>query len=312
MKKYFLNIAIFLLTVITCDYLISDYLDNVYNKNICSHSGGDLNYFLNNLNADTIVVGSSRVSQMINPKTIGKNIKNVTKVAKHFYYHYSVINLLNQKKRLPKKMLILNLELIDIYESLHERLIDDVFYLKYFYDKSKSVKNIIDSKSNFEKYKFFFKCYKFNGENFLVFKNKFQNICSIDTIGFSPLISNKNDSVRLLKSINTVKKELNNYTKYNYDVFNKIDEISSLCKKKHIKFVLLNGPNIYFPKKYKQASLAMKEFCKKNRITYIDFSLKNLPVFKNKKNWYDQLHLNKEGAEIYSKFLKKEIKKIDN
>ena len=131
MKKIIQKTLLTIIIVISIDRLLGLYLSTLYENNYYDHASGDVNKILKGKTSDTLIIGSSRVYTMIDPNIIGNNIQLVSKPAKHSYYNIAVVDLMAQYNKLPKKMLIFNIEVEDVYESVKPRLIEDVCYLKY-------------------------------------------------------------------------------------------------------------------------------------------------------------------------------------
>jgi hypothetical protein len=305
MKKFFTYLILTLFLIFTIDQILDRYLSSLYENNFCDNAGGDLNHYLKHERKDVVIIGSSRVENMINPEIIAKSAINISKPAKHFYYNIAVADLLDQHKKMPGKVLIFNIEVEDIYKENEERLINDVFYLKYYYYSNEFIKSVINSKSRFEKCKYIFRSYRFNGDNFTIVTNPLQNICVSSKNGFYPLTKSKNDKNRLDQGVKEMK--LLTYKNQNPEFFKKLKHLVELCKKNKVKLIVLYGPNFYLPDCFRQASLTLKKYCKKNKINYLDYSLSHFKDFANSDLWYDQFHLNNIGAEKYSRMLNKDI-----
>lgn len=308
MGKFIKYLILTVFLVFTIDQILNAYLSNLYEKNYCENAGGDLNYYLKHKPKNIVIIGSSRVNTMINPDIIGPGSINISKPAKHFYYNIAVANLLDQHKKMPRNVLIFNVEVEDMYKENEERLINDVFYLKYYYYTNDFIRTIINSKSRFEKFKFIFKSYRFNGENMTVVTNPLQNICVTSKNGFHPLIKSKNDKTILDQGVKEMKQL--NYRIQNPEFFIKLKHLIELCKKNNVKLILVNGPNYYFPSCFKSASILLKNYCIKNNINYLDYSLNHMGEFASSTLWHDRFHLNSIGAEKYSKMLKNDLDSI--
>ncbi len=308
-KRNLVKILISLLVIFAFDRLVGAYLSRLYERNECEHASGDLNAFLKSKEPfDTLIIGSSRVNTMINPRLLGKKIRNITKPAKHFYYSVAVTDLLSQHDRMPKKMLIVNIELEDLFAETEERLIEDVCYLKYYYGKNDFITAMINQRGFFERLKFFFSCYRFNGENIKLVTNPFQNICITSENGFIPLQKGIGDEERLQKGLS----EMNQlyFTKMNKEFIVRLTHLLSICQKANVKLVLIHGPN-YCKMNYMHiGSKFLTKYCKKNSIPYIDFTTKYVKKFGSKSLWFDHLHLNAEAATQYTLLLKKELRSL--
>jgi hypothetical protein len=310
MNRFIIKALALLFCLFIVDFGIGRKLDHFYESNFCQNSGGALNYYFKFQKADTIFIGSSRVYSMIIPNIIGENVLNVADASKHLYYNTAVVSLMEKYNKLPKKMLVLNLEAEDVYKENKAKLIDDVFYLKYYYDKDQYIKSLINSKNYFEKFKFIMSSYRFNGENFLIITNKIQKICDNDFKSYYPIYKSSKDSLNVIKGIREYKKTYSD--KINKDVFKAIKKIQTICKRHKLKFVILYGPHFYYPEFLKKASSFVEKFCIKNNIVYLDFNKEEYKQFNKINSWVDITHLNHQASIIYSKLIKTELKKIDN
>lgn len=314
MKKFLTYLILTLFLLYTIDRVLDAYLSSIYEKNFCENAGGDLNFYLKHDRKDVVIIGSSRVNTMINPEIIATNAINISKPAKHFYYNIAVADLLDQHKKMPQKLLVFNIEVEDLYKETEERLISDVFYLKYYYYSNEFIQSVINSKSRFEKCKFIFRSYRFNGDNFTIVTNPLQNICTLSKNGFCPLNKTQNDKIRLDQGIEEMKAL--SLKIVNQEFFNKLKYLVQLSKKNKIELVVLYGPNFYLPKSFEISSNLIREFCSKNKIHYLNYSLDHTNSFASQQLWYDHIHLNNVGAEKYSKMLRKDLdsllKKTDN
>ena len=54
----------------------------------------------------------------------------------------------------------------------------------------------------------------------------------------------------------------------------------------------------------KDASIILSNYCASSEIKFIDFNFTTIDALDSKKYWYDNMHLNHSGAEIYSKKIK--------
>jgi hypothetical protein len=254
------------------------------------------------------VIGSSRVNTMVNPKLLGNKLTNITKAAKHTYYNIAVLDLLSQYKRMPKKAVIFNIEVEDAYYTSEKRMIEDVCYLKYYYGKNTFISETINERGPFEKLKYIFSSYRFNGENFTIITNPLQEICVTYENGFIPLVKGTCDDRRLIKGILEMKKV--NFSGQNLSFIKKLKHLKKLCEVNNIELILIHAPYYYIPNYLRKGIFMVKNISNKLHIDFIDFALKYERRFHKKGLWYDHLHLNAEGADVYTKLLKKELTNI--
>lgn len=211
---------------------------------------------------------------------------------------------------MPNKLLVFNIEVEDVYASFESKLIEDVFYLKYYYWENKTVRDYINRRSRYEFLKFCFQSYRFNGENFTVLTHPLQNICIKSEKGFYPKFKTNADSARVFQGI----KEMNklNLNGLNRKIPIALKRLKKLCEKHKTELVIIYGPNYYYPKKLKKGSIVFQKYCRDLKIKYLDFSLTKNSEFSDIELWHDHIHLNHLGAEKYSVMLRNELRKSGN
>jgi hypothetical protein len=311
MKKTLINILKIIVLSILIDVFLGMYFNSLYEKNYCQHACGDLNYYLKHGDSDTIIIGSSRVNTMINNKLINKNSVNLSKPGKHILYNTAVISLLKQFNKFPKDLIILNLELDDFILENEKKNLADVYYLKYYYHKNEYIRKKINENSIYEPIKFLSQSYRFNGDNFKLFSNQFQNICDSKINGYYPL------DYTIPKEKFITEKRSESYAKsnrFNNKIFNELTLINQICISKKTKFYILLGPTINKTGGLKQSVFReLKKFCSKNKIEFLNLYQSN--TFNDFSYWADLIHLNKKGSIIYTKMIidqLNQLKKIDN
>ena len=258
-----------IILIILVDQSIGFYMTKLYERNFCQHSVGDINWYLKKGKSDVVFIGSSRVNTMIDNQLISKGSVNLSKPGKHLYYNLAIFHLLKQYNKLPQSKIILNIELEDFLIENEMRLVDDVYYLKYY---------------------------------FKLFTNQFQNICDEEINGYYPLNSTILNSKYAKESSKWL---LNSNEKINYMAFREIVYIQQICKLKKIKLYILLGPRLNNISNENQLLKSVVHFCKKNEIELLNFSQSD--KFKQYSLWADRVHLNKKGSEIYTEMIRQRI-----
>lgn len=289
------------------DQLCGVYLDSLYQENRCDYSNGKLNTYLDSTPPDTLFVGSSRVINNINPVLLGKKSKNLAFVKKHIYHNAALIDILDDQKKLPKKTLILNFEIEDLYMQSEESMLDQLYSLKYYYYKNDLVKKLIDRKGFQERIKMLSRVYRHNGEGWkLISYPLYYNCPQTDDSGYLPLFPSERDSIRLSKALIDDFKPFN-FRKINPTTLGLLRGISNTCKRNNIELILITAPYYKFHKELKKGSEYFTGYAKKNGYKYIDFNKNKSPELDSRRLWYDNMHLNDDGVKVFSKYLKKEL-----
>jgi hypothetical protein len=244
---------------------------------------------------------------MVKPELLGPKTKNLALQHKHVYHNIALADILRQEGKLPKKMLVLNFEVEDIYMKTQGNLLNQLYSLKYYYHKNDLVKELINLKGFQERIKMLSSIYRHNGEGWKMFSYPIHNNCPTPTAdGYVPLIPGPLDSARLEQSL------IDDFEPFNFKTINpKVQELilylKSTCDEERIELRIIHGPYYKLHEELKVASKRFKAFCTKHNINYIDYCEGNTAELNKKELWYDNMHLNDSGASIYTTMIKKSL-----
>ena len=307
LKKTIYHSILLILLIVFTDQLLGYYLEKKYTSNECFYANGEINDFIKNKKCDTLFIGSSRVLHMIQPDIIGPNCLNLAKHKKHNYYQTAIVKLLEAEGKLPTKMLVLNIEIEDLFGEKKEELIDQVLSLKYYYTTNSTVKNFIDETGWQERIKFISTTYRFNSYGLQLITNPIEGVCPKHPItGYIPLFPTKNDSARLAQSLIDDFHPIHSKN-INTTVFQNILNIKNTCDKHGISFKIIDAPYYKVHPEYAYVSKALSNYCDSIGVEFIDFKYTQIPGLEKKTMWYDNMHTNDNGSKIYSRFLKTKI-----
>lgn len=299
MKKVHIRIIVFIVLLVSLDQLGGAYLDGLYEKNQCNYSNGALNDYLANKQCDTLFVGSSRVLHMVRPSLLGPKSLNLAQQRKHLYHNTALVDILSKNNTLPKKVLVFNIELEDLHRQTHERLLEDVYSLKYYYYKNPLVGKYIRQKGWQENIKFLSSLYRHNGSGWKLITYPMEGNCArMPQDGYIPLTPTDRDSIRLFRGL--AEFEPFNFKKPNKTAYESLNTLQSICKKADIELIIINAPYYHFHEELKTTSTRFKRYCNQHGIRFIDFNDDLPKELKSPDMWYDNMHLNDHGAEIYT------------
>lgn len=306
-KKTVYRFILFLGLVILADQIIGYLLDKKYESNTCFFSNGELNNYIKNQKYDTLIIGSSRVMNMIDSKILGPNCFNLAKPQKHNYYHTAIIDILNEENKLPSKLLILNIEVEDLFMEREPVLIEHVNSLGYYYSNNKLITNFINKQGWTVRIKHLSHIYRHNPNGLMLITNPIENVCmEYPENGYLGLKPTPYDSIRLAQSLIDDFKPIKNQ-RINNTIFQNILHVKSLCDKKGIQLLIIDAPYYKIHPTYKIASKVLTNFCKNQNINFIDFKFETINGLKDKNKWYDNMHTNEIGSQIYTRYLKEKI-----
>lgn len=297
---------LFILTIKLIDSLVAGSLDYCYERTSYGESGGNLTAYLNFGTCDTLILGASRAQNGINPAVFGAQAYNLSYQQKHILFLTALIDILDQKKKLPQNLLLLHLEVEDFSASTDSINQLDIHYLKYFYDKNAFVRSEIQKSSPTTFLKYTMDSYRHNKTAIALVSDYFQrrnqtigergyyglsmNSKSFDTTNVN-LLSNKSD---LFKASPLAKKCL--------------QRILEICKRNQLKIIIVTAPLYRIDEKYERLSTQFSAHLKELELPYLNYNKEELNPHYPLSFWYDFKHLNLMGSKTFSADLKKQLK----
>lgn len=301
-KKFILNFFVFIAVLLALDYACGSVLEYFFYK---QKTGPDyqITNTISAANQDVMIFGNSRAQAHYNDSIISKDLSlsccnaGLTGGYSIFFPSFEIAQVL---KRHHPKVIVYELSpfTLGYWQGDYDRLSVLTPYINKFPDS----KELILMKGNNEQIKILSKTYLFNSRIHLIvlytlFQNRFKNVK-----GFMPIKGLKFD-------IN--KCEVNPFSQYIGIDDNKVKILQKtidLCKRENVTLIFVNSPfyhsnQIVQSKAYSKTMSILKE----NNCNYIDMS--NDTIFMSKTDLFaNQLHLNTQGANLFSTILSQKIK----
>lgn len=309
MKKHkaLYRLLFIIASIVLLDQWFGLYLDHKQEQNKCDYCNGKINFFVDQEQCDTLFIGSSRVLHSIKPQLVGPNSRILGYQNKDICHNVALYDIISSKKRNPSKTLVFNIDLDDLFTP-DQRLLERVYSLKYFYTQNDFVRSLIDRIGYEERIKFVSRLYKHNGNGWKLIARPITNNCkTISLSGYEPLIPGPLDSIRLAKSIEEDFKQLDASQKQDL-IYEMLNHLKSLTDQQGVELIVINAPYYTIQEDWFSASKEFGIQCKKTGIKYIDFNQMELPELENRSLWYDNMHLNDDGASIFSKIIGQTLK----
>ena len=298
MKKYIIGILIFFFCFWGADRLvghISDYLvehaisgNTQKNEYICDHT-----------NEEILIMGSSRAVHHYDPRIIedslGMSCYNCGYDGCGSVTAYGLLKILSS--RYSPKVIIYEITPGFDYLKIDKDNTKYLGPLKNYYDRD-GIDSIFMTVSPTERWKMCSYMYRMNSKALQMLS---ENIVKRnETIkGFHT----KEKSMSYEPDIDETHKEL----EFDDVKINCLRKIISLCKKHKIKLVFSVSPSYNKTDSYKYAYA--ENLAKVNNIPFISHYSDTL-INRNKDNFYDQVHMNMKGAQIFTRKIVCELKTI--
>jgi len=313
-KKTFLFFLPILLIAYPLDYLISTCL-----KNPNSAKGEAIKWdiiYKKKVDAQTYIYGSSRARQHFNVKIIEDNFHessyNFGIEGHNFLIQYLLHKEISKFNPTPKTIIFS----IDYFTFEQKNgLYNQEQFLPYMLF-NESFRSTLSKFNGFSFWDYYLPLIRYIGRSKsinmaywgLYFKlNKIQyNSSSYKGFNAQNKVWN-ND-------LETAKSDMNNYyVKFDTSAINLFQKFIRECKKDNINLILVYSPEFYEGQHFVQNRNELIEKINKisidNDLTFLDYS--HHPLSFEKKYFYNTLHLNKEGSDLFTHIFCQDIKKIN-
>jgi hypothetical protein len=297
--SFFLKIFIFIFCLVIIDFSLGSLFDFFYFK-MNSGENSRTTYTINKSKEPLIIFGSSRANHHYNPEILKNELKmvayNAGKDGQSILYNYALLQSISERSKIQVIILELDMDEFNYSENTYNRLSS----LLPYYSTNEYIDEIVNLKSPFEKYKAFSRLYRYNSLPLSIAWNSlFKNREFKNENGFIPLVGILDKPIQLMEnpksvSVDTLK------VKYFRSFISRAKEINAKV------FVFVSPMFLKFnsPNTFQKAS----KICVELNVPFKDFTQDS--IFLNHREYFkDELHLNSEGATIYTKLISNEIKK---
>jgi hypothetical protein len=308
MVKFFKNLILFLFPLILFSYGIDIFISKNLKKSN-TYTEGEFStwnaIFDRKINSEILVYGNSRAWMHINSKTLSQklnvNVYNLGISGHNFWLQnlrHSLIMELNKKP----KIIIHSIDIFTLDKKTNLYLCDQ--FLPYMLWNSK-IKAATKSYNGFKNFDYIIPLIRYYGkheaisESLSMFFNLHPNPKKRIN-GFEGQDKKWNSDFEVVKK-NTASFEAN----IDNPSVKLFETYLDYCKKKGIRIIFVYTPEFIegqkFIKNRNQIINIFKNYSKKYNILFLDYS--NDPISHNKKYFYNVLHMNKNGADVFSERL---------
>ncbi|MES2518275.1 MAG: hypothetical protein V4585_09225 [Bacteroidota bacterium] len=257
------------------------------------------------INADLLIMGSSRAAFHISPKiidsTLSLNSYNLGLSAWHFDMQYARFKMYLQHNRMPKYII----HNVDVYGfSKRADVADSEQFLPYIQDTILQ-KTIRGHKGEFDIYQRNIPLLKYRNQQKIAFEGIFTFLNFTNFYDTTTKYKGyRGNDFAWNKDFERFKKRYPKGAKYTFDkeVKRQFIEYLAFCKREKIKVFLVYAPEYYevqpfYKNKYELIKLCT-ESAKKYDCEFLDYSKNSLCY--NRKYFYNSQHLNTKGSELFS------------
>jgi hypothetical protein len=316
MIKAFLKKTIVLVCLIAISfYALSYIVDAGLRKSRNNYYASWNDLYDSKINADLLVLGSSRAAFHVSPSIIDSVLKvnsyNLGLSAWHFDMQYARFKIYLKYNHKPKYII----HNVDVYGFCKRAdVVDAQQFLPYLND-SILLATTKGHKGAFDLYQQKIPLWKYKNQQSLVWEgmcNYFNVLALHDTT--TMVKGYRGYEYAWNQDFERFKKRYPKGVRYTFskEIEQQFEEYLSFCKREGIQVVLFSAPEYYEVQPYyknKQTMIALcRAMTKKYGCVFLDYSKDS--ICYHKKYFYNSQHLNTAGSKVFSKQLAKELKAI--
>jgi len=300
--RFFKKIVIVLTILIIADQVTGRLMRHFY-FNMVAGENYRTTFALDSLKSEIIIFGSSRASHHYVPGVFENKFKltfyNAGRDGNYFLYSYATFKAVT--RRYTPKLIIFDLNPNEmIYRKSDYEGLSTLLPYYYYHPE---LKEIIELRSHFEKYKMFSATYPFNSQLIRIIFRNLSKARDTFNMGYLPLYG-KIKNTKTEKALNDTTGVIDKYK------IAALNDITTYCKQRNISLIFVCSP-VFSKSKESIGSKIAENIANSDQSRYWDFS--NDSVFNHHPEYFDDnLHLNDDGAKLFSAIISNDIAKNIN
>lgn len=314
-KRFFKKIALLSFLIIISLYALAFAVDNGLRKSRNEYFAAWNDLFDAKINADLLILGSSRAEFHISPKiidsTLHLNSYNLGMSAWHFDMQLARFKLYLAHNKKPDYII----HNVDVYGFAKRADVVNPEQFLPFINEPILLATTRGHKGEFDIYQQNIPLLKYKNQQSLAWEGicNFVHLTALyDTT--SKYKGYKGNVYEWNQDFERFKKRYPKGVKYSFnkEIKKQFEEYLAFCEKQNIKVVLLYAPEYYEVQPLYKNKTTIIEMCKNASKRYhcyfLDYS--NDSLCYQRKYFYNSQHLNKRGAEIFSQKLALDVKRL--
>jgi hypothetical protein len=304
MRKFSIIFLVSIVLLIVCDRSLGYLFDYFYKHTKTGQTGGKINYYLSlPQTPEWVIMGNSRALYQIIPDSFARPTYNLCHAGMHQIFQTGLLTQMEKEGKMPPLILLH----IEPNEFMGEQFNRDIQNLKYYHSKNEWITRELNTLSSYEKVKFLFACYRYNGRVISLMKNYIQTMRSpVASNGYMAIEPTATDSATTMYSLqqkHPIVAETINEQQWSY-----LNEFIGRCQKNGTQVICFTSPIYSYHHKSSSGVQALESRLQNMGVPYINYLKKNIPSLQQKASlWKDRHHLNHAGAQFESSVLADDV-----
>jgi hypothetical protein len=307
MRKFSIIFPVSIVLLIVCDRSLGYLFDYFYKHTKTGQTGGKINYYLSlPQTPEWVIMGNSRALYQIIPDSFARPTYNLCHAGMHQIFQTGLLTQMEKEGKMPPLILLH----IEPDEFMGEQFNRDIQNLKYYHSKNEWITRELNMLSSYEKVKFLFACYRYNGRVISLMKNYIQTMRSpVASNGYMAIEPTATDSATTMYSLqqkHPIVAETINEQQWSY-----LNEFIGRCQKNGTQVICFTSPIYSYHHKSSSGAQELESRLQNMGVPYINYLKKNIPSLQQKASlWKDRHHLNHAGAQFESSVLADDVDDI--
>jgi len=300
-KRFLVNLLVFSGLLFAFDKALGYILQQLYFKQVAGEYYR-ATYSIDSTNADILIFGSSRASHHYVPEVLEEylhmNTYNTGRDGNYLLYNYAVIKAVTE--RYSPKIIILDVNPTALFYRKDDY--DRLSTLLPYYDSHPEIRNIVDRRNKYERFKLYSSLYPYNSLSLsiLVGNLEISKKLYVSEDGYLPFYKKMNPISIISKTTKDNPEEIYSDSIDSFKIV-ALQDIAEICRKKKIPLVFVFSP-IYSKVSNELANSKLSTILKAYNVKYLDFS-EDTTFVNHPQYFQDESHMNDDGARTFSKKL---------
>jgi hypothetical protein len=307
MRKFFIYLALLLGITLALSFGLAAVLDVAYQRVRTGQTGGKINDYLHKEpQPELLIMGDSRALYQILPDSFHRPTYNLSHAGMYQIFQTGLLSVITQSRK-PQVILlqVAPFEYIGPIETT-----TSAQNLKYYYGRNDTVTRYINSISRYERYKYVYDLYRYNGRVLPLVKNLVDTYRKSDYgNGYIELPPTPRDSLNTVFS--AVADSNSRAARFHYPRLRYLQSFIQLCKQNNTKLICFTSPVYRRSTQAIHGTAVLDSFLRANNVPYVDYIGRPLPELQRRGvYWKDARHLNLLGGSIQSQHLAAEVRRF--
>ena len=296
MQRFFIFLLTLALLVYGTDFVLTSVFDAMYQRTWLGQSGGEINQYLALKPAPLVLLmGNSRARYQVNPDSFAIAMHSLCHAGMDQCFQTGLLQVLELEHKLPEVVLLH----VDLSEYAQKESLEDMGTLRYYYNKIPIVTEDINQISRYERVKYLFRFYRYNGRIVSQLKNFVQSRNGVPVSnGYQPLEPFPFDTTTMTANRDTTPVSRHHFQ---YTNLGHLLKFVDICQRNHVKLLCFTSPYFNPPSYSAVVAPVIDSVLQSHGIPYLNCLARALPVLKHHAHaWHDNDHLNRIGAGYFS------------